>query len=64
VGIVLDDERALNMLARSVHNATVVVQSMPLANATNMTDEERDLIDRWYSGRMLENRTGNEQTDE
>jgi len=64
VGIVLDDERALNMLARSVHNATVVVQSMPLANATNMTDEERDLIDRWYSGRMLENKSGNEQTDE
>jgi uncharacterized membrane protein len=25
---------------------------MPLANATQMSDEERDLIARWYAGRM------------
>lgn len=64
VGIVLDDERGLNMMARSVHNATVVTQSMPLANATDMSDEERDLIDRWYAGRMRERKEENEQTDE
>jgi uncharacterized membrane protein len=42
------------MQARRVHTATVVTQSMPLANTTGMSDEERDLIDRWYAGRMRE----------
>jgi uncharacterized membrane protein len=57
LGIVLDDERALDMLARRVHHVTVVTQSMPLANTTGMSDEERDLIDRWYAGRMRERAT-------
>jgi len=57
LGIVLDDERALDMLAQRVHHVTVVTQSMPLANTTGMSDEERDLIDRWYAGRMRERAT-------
>jgi uncharacterized membrane protein len=61
LGIVLDDESALNVLARRVHYVTVVTQSMPLANATGMSDEERDLIDRWYAGRMLEQAKRSEQ---
>ena len=50
LGIRLESEGAVKILAARIHNATVVTQSMPLANATNMTEQERDLIARWYVG--------------
>ena len=58
LGIALDGESALNVLARRVHQVTVVTRSMPLANATGMSDEERNLIDRWYAGRMNKQANG------
>ncbi len=64
LGIVLDDERTLDMLARRVHHVTVVTQSMPLANTTGMSDEERDLIDKWYAGRVPGQAAESEQSNE
>jgi uncharacterized membrane protein len=51
-GILLDREEAVDLQALIIFNAVIVTQSMPLANATQMSDEERDLIARWYAGRM------------
>jgi len=52
VGVLLDREKAVDLQALIIFNAVIVTQSMPLANATQMSDEERDLIARWYAGRM------------
>jgi len=52
VGILLDREEAVDLQALIIFNAVIVTRSMPLANATQMSDEERDLIGRWYAGRM------------
>ena len=52
MGITLDDVSALNGNDARVYQTIVVSRSMPLANTTGMTDEERDLIARWYSGRL------------
>lgn len=49
-GILLDREEAVDLQALIIFNAVTVKQSMPLANATQMNDEERDLIARWYAG--------------
>jgi uncharacterized membrane protein len=34
--------------AQAVYQQTVVLKLMPLNNATQMTDDERDLLKRWY----------------
>lgn len=52
MGIVLEDIASLNGNQVGVYQTSVVSRSMPLANTTGMTDEERDLIARWYAGRM------------
>jgi uncharacterized membrane protein len=50
LGIVLDNERALEVLAPRIHLSVVLTRTMPLGNLTGMTDEERDLLARWYAG--------------
>jgi len=52
MGITLDDIQALNGYDERVYQTTVVSRIMPLGNITGMTDEERDLIARWYAGRL------------
>ena len=52
LGVLLDQEEAIELQDLIIFNAVVVRQSMPLANSTNMSDEERQLIARWYAGRM------------
>ncbi|MBT8067239.1 MAG: urate hydroxylase PuuD [Gammaproteobacteria bacterium] len=48
VGVVLDtDERILAEAAR-IHQQAVVTRVMPIGNLTGMTDDERQIIDRWY----------------
>ena len=48
VGVVLDtDERILAEAAR-IHQQAVVTRVMPIGNLTGMTDNERQIIDRWY----------------
>ena len=57
LGVLLDREEAVELQDLMIFNAVVVRQSMPLANATSMSDEERELIARWYAGRMQRPRT-------
>jgi uncharacterized membrane protein len=64
LGINLDNERALDVMARRVHHVTVVTRSMPLADASIMSEEERNLIDRWYAGRTREQATKSESENE
>jgi uncharacterized membrane protein len=64
LGINLENENMLESLALRVYQATVLTRSMPLANTTRMTDQERDLVARWYSGRMAGQSAESEQSDE
>lgn len=64
LGITIDNESALDALAPRIHHVTVVTQSMPLANATNMTEQQRALIARWYSGLMHKPGTESELSNE
>ena len=50
LGIVLDNIQSLEAMALRVYQSVVVTRTMPLGNLTGMTDEERDLLARWYAG--------------
>ena len=50
LGVVLDNEQNLEAMAPRVYQSVVVTRTMPLGNLTGMTDEERDLLARWYAG--------------
>ena len=52
MGIVLDSVPSLDGNDLRVYQTTVVGKSMPLANTTGMTDEERELIAQWHAGRL------------
>jgi len=52
LGVLLEGEEAVDLQALIIFNAVIVKRSMPLANSTQMSDEERDLIARWYAGQM------------
>ncbi len=52
LGVQLDRTEAVDLQALIIFNAVIIKQSMPLANVTHMSDEERDLIARWYAGQM------------
>ena len=56
VGVLLDREDRVDLQALSIFNTVIVTQAMPLGNATQMSDEERDLIARWYAGQMRKKR--------
>ncbi|NNF40713.1 MAG: urate hydroxylase PuuD [Woeseiaceae bacterium] len=48
LGVMLDtDERIMAQAAR-IHQQTVVARVMPIGNLTAITEEERQIIDRWY----------------
>ena len=59
LGIEIDSESALDAMATRVHQVTVVTRSMPLANATGMTEAQRELVDRWYND-LIDDPEGNE----
>ncbi|MCP5091375.1 MAG: urate hydroxylase PuuD [Gammaproteobacteria bacterium] len=50
LGVVLDTDEQILAEAARIHQQTVVTRVMPIGNLTAMTDEERQLIDRWYQG--------------
>lgn len=50
LGVVLDTDEQIRAEAVRIHQQTVVTRVMPIGNLTAMTDEERQLIDRWYQG--------------
>jgi len=52
LGVMLDTDEEIMADAQRIHQQTVVLQAMPIGNLTQMSDEERDLIDAWYQGRV------------
>jgi len=50
LGIVLDSEQNLEAMAPRIYQSVVLTRTMPLGNLSGMTDEERDLLARWYAG--------------
>lgn len=47
-GVMFDTPEQIRQWAQRIHDRTVSNRTMPLANLTQMTDEERRLVDRWY----------------
>lgn len=46
----LDQPDALKRHAQAVYQQTVITRQMPMNNATAITEDERDLIRRWFEG--------------
>ena len=44
----LDQPEAVKLHAQNIHHQVVVLQQMPMNNATGITDEERALIGQWF----------------
>ena len=47
-GVVLDTDAQIIAEAQRIHLQTVTMKAMPIGNLTEMSDEERALIDGWY----------------
>ena len=47
-GVLLDTDRQIIAEALRIHQQTVVTRVMPIGNLTEITEEERALIDQWY----------------
>jgi uncharacterized membrane protein len=50
LGIELDSQEKLLQHAEKVYQATVITRTMPLANLTQMTESERNLVANWFEG--------------
>jgi uncharacterized membrane protein len=48
-GVVLDTPREIKVWSHRIFDRVVVTKTMPLANLTGMTDEERAAVERWYA---------------
>jgi uncharacterized membrane protein len=48
-GVRLDNADLIRQNAAKIHQQTVQLKAMPLANMTNMTDDERALIGAWFA---------------
>jgi len=49
-GVMLDTEERVRAQAAQIHQQTVLTRAMPPGNLTKMTESERELLKRWYSG--------------
>jgi uncharacterized membrane protein len=49
LGILLESQDQIDSLSERIFQRSVVLKTMPLANITQMTDEERDVIGQWYT---------------
>lgn len=47
-GVQLDTPEHVKAHAQAAYQQSVVLKTMPLSNATQMTDAERDLLKRWF----------------
>ena len=52
-GVVLETDAQIVAEATRIHQQTVVTRVMPIGNLTGISEEERSVIDRWYTS--LEN---------
>ncbi len=48
VGVMLDTPQQIKMMAARIHERAVEQQNMPFNNRTNITDEERGQLGRWF----------------
>jgi uncharacterized membrane protein len=48
-GVAFDTPREIQAWSARIHERTVTTRTMPLANLTNMTEEERATIARWFA---------------
>jgi len=48
-GIVFETQDDIIRQAAAIHQQTVVTKAMPIGNLTHITDDERNLIDLWFS---------------
>jgi uncharacterized membrane protein len=55
LGVVLDTEARLEANAERVYRSAVVTRIMPLGNLSGMSDEEREVLARWYAGMAQRN---------
>src|SRR5262245_30385238 len=49
LGLVLDTPQQIRRSAQKINARTVITQTMPLANKTEMTDDERAMLGRWIA---------------
>lgn len=49
-GVALESEAQMESLARRIYDVTVKSKTMPPGNLSAMTDEERALLGRWFTG--------------
>jgi uncharacterized membrane protein len=47
-GVRLDTAAAIDAQAQAIHQQAVVLKAMPMNNATQITEDERALLGRWY----------------
>ena len=47
-GVMFDTDQQIVAEAQRIYQQTVATRVMPIGNLTGMTDEERDVLDRWY----------------
>ena len=47
-GVILDTDAQIVAEALRIHQQTVLTRVMPIGNLTGISEEERELIDRWY----------------
>ena len=47
-GVILDSDAQITAEANRIHQQTVVLKAMPIGNLTQMSADERGLIDAWY----------------
>ena len=48
----LDTDEQIAAEALRIHQQTVVLRAMPIGNLTEISEEERALIDAWYQGQV------------
>ena len=49
-GVILETNEQIVAEATRIHQQTVVTRVMPIANLTQISEEERQIIDSWYQG--------------
>jgi uncharacterized membrane protein len=50
LGVELDTQQKLLLHAERVYQTVVITRTMPLANLTQITDNERHLVADWFEG--------------
>ncbi|KAF1045887.1 MAG: hypothetical protein GAK35_01243 [Herbaspirillum frisingense] len=47
-GVLLDSKEHIAQHAQQIYQQAVVQKTMPLGNMTNITDEERAILGKWF----------------